>query len=264
LFHFTPKLEFLKGILSEGFRYAFLTEEIPFGGYMESQVTVTSSVKAVCFCDIPLSQSGEHRHQYGQYALAMDREWGMTVGVTPVRYIHPRSSDLRDYTAKKFIELDAALRAPGSDIFTFYMRYLQEIGYEPAPTEDDLCALPQSVLKLLDLVSADYKEMFGRSFGLMALSRLYAGPWTNREQGRVESRVFYDEREWRDIAPADATANLTFKLQHVNHIIVSTASEATELVGHLMTLRDDKHLDFEGPADVWSRLIISDKLMKDL
>ena len=191
LFHFTPKLEFLKGILSEGFRYSFLTEEIPFGGYMESAITLMSAVKAICFCDIPLSLSGEHRRQYGQYALAMDREWGMTVGVTPVRYIHRRSPDLRNYTAKKFIELEGALRAKGSDIFTFYMRYLQEIGYEPAPTEEDLRALPQSVLKLLDLVGADYTEMFGRAFGLMSLSRVYSGAWQDREQGRVSSRVFY-------------------------------------------------------------------------
>ena len=122
LFHFTPKLEFLKGILSEGFRYSFTTEEIPFGGYMESPATVMSAVKAVCFCDIPLSLSGEHRSQSRPYAVAMDREWGMTVGVTPIRYIHRRSPDLRNYTVKKFIELEGALRAPGSDIFTFYMR----------------------------------------------------------------------------------------------------------------------------------------------
>ena len=106
--------------------------------------------------------------------------------------------------------------------------------------------------------------MFGRAFGLMSLSRVYSGPWQDREQGRVGSRVFYNEREWRDIAPADSTANLTFKLQHVNYIVVNTASEANQLVDHLMTLRDDKRLDFAGPADVWSRLIIGEKLMKDL
>ena len=122
LFHFTPKLDYLKEILKDGFRYSFLAEEIPFGGYMESPVTVMSGVKAICFCDIPLSMSDEHRKQYGQYALAMDREWGMMIGATPIRYIHSRSPDLKNYTAKKFIELKGGLR--NSDIFTFYMNYL--------------------------------------------------------------------------------------------------------------------------------------------
>jgi hypothetical protein len=264
LFHFTPKFEFLKGILSEGFRYGFMLEEIPFGGYMESPIMMLSGAKGICFCDIPLSLSSEHRKQYGQYALAMDREWGMMVGVTPVRYIHNRSPDLKNYAAKKFIELHAGLTAPNADIFTFYINYLREIGYENPPTEDDLRALPQPILKLLDLVGTEFTEMFYRAFGLLALSRVYSGSWKDREQGKEGVRNFYNEREWRDVAPADSSANLTFKLKHVNYIMVNTGEEANELVDYLMAIRDDEHLDFSNAGQVWERIIISDKLIKDL
>jgi hypothetical protein len=59
LFHITSKLDYFKGIFKQGFRYSFLVEELPFGGYMESPVTLMSGLKAVCFYDIPLSMSDE-------------------------------------------------------------------------------------------------------------------------------------------------------------------------------------------------------------
>jgi hypothetical protein len=84
LYHFTKKLDSLKGILSTGFRFSVLKEDIPADQFKRA-------LYAVCFCDIKIDDTESHRDCYGNYAIALTKEWGISTGISPVRYVHYNS-----------------------------------------------------------------------------------------------------------------------------------------------------------------------------
>ncbi|MBU0809519.1 MAG: hypothetical protein KKD30_16620 [Gammaproteobacteria bacterium] len=80
LFHFTRSLEFLKSILSNGFRPRYCLEDTRYIGvdYM--------ALPMCCFCDIPISRIKEHTGFYGEYGLGMTKEWGAINNLEPILY----------------------------------------------------------------------------------------------------------------------------------------------------------------------------------
>lgn len=90
LFHFTKSIDFLKGILQNGFYPRYCLEDtnyltVDYVGY-----------PMVCFCDIPLSRISEHTSFYGDYGLGMTKEWGMKNALAPLLYT-PASGALTDF-----------------------------------------------------------------------------------------------------------------------------------------------------------------------
>ena len=45
----------------------------------------------VSFCDLPLSLIRKHLHEYGNFGIGLNKEWGIKNGITPVFYVHERS-----------------------------------------------------------------------------------------------------------------------------------------------------------------------------
>lgn len=86
LFHFTRDLERLKKILTGCFLPFYSRENLEVFG-----VPACPGIPMVSFCDIPLSQSGEHAKKYGCYALGLKKSWGMKKSISPVHYIYPDS-----------------------------------------------------------------------------------------------------------------------------------------------------------------------------
>lgn len=83
LFHFTDKIETLFDILKEGFwpRYS---KETGWG----EKGKIQFAIPMVSFCNIPLSQIGEHIKYYGNYGIGISMEWAVTTGsIQPVFYI---------------------------------------------------------------------------------------------------------------------------------------------------------------------------------
>jgi hypothetical protein len=93
LYHFTRELDTLKKILINGFRYSVLKEEIPSD-------QIKRALYAVCFCDIKISDTESHRNYYGNNAIVLTKEWGMSKGVSPVRYVHNNSPGASKYYLK--------------------------------------------------------------------------------------------------------------------------------------------------------------------
>lgn len=83
LFHFTRSLEYLKGILADGFHPRYCLEDCsPVGAdHM--------GFPMVCFCDIPISRIAEHTAFYGQYGIGMTKEWGLKNQLAPLLYTTP-------------------------------------------------------------------------------------------------------------------------------------------------------------------------------
>ena len=92
LFHFTAKIENVIGILKEGFRPHFCLEDLNFVLPDEPTEDLEHAIPMVCFCDIPLSQSMNHRKTYGNYGIGLSKKWGKVNKIGPVLYAHQNSA----------------------------------------------------------------------------------------------------------------------------------------------------------------------------
>lgn len=94
LYHFTREIDVVKKILENGFRYSLLKEEIPSDMYKRA-------LYAICFCDIRIDETENHRNCYGNQAIVLTKGWGIRNNVSPVRYIHLNSPG----ASKNYIKL---------------------------------------------------------------------------------------------------------------------------------------------------------------
>jgi len=84
LFHFTS-FDNLKHILEcKYFQANYSKEQLTL-----RQSTINHYVPMVCFCDIPLTQTGDHILRYDGFAIGLSKEWGINNGLNPVFYISP-------------------------------------------------------------------------------------------------------------------------------------------------------------------------------
>ena len=106
LFHFTPKIDYLKKIVQDGVRFSFCLEEmdpeiiineisIPCGDYDVFKTAVAKNngvaIPMACFCDIPLLRTNDHKKKYGHYAIGLDKEllsYLYSSIMNPVIYVH--------------------------------------------------------------------------------------------------------------------------------------------------------------------------------
>ena len=85
LFHFTKEFGAFKQILAEGLRFSYCYE--PFGSVVAKQgldIEIKKGSKIleckgiaipmICFCDIPLLRTQQHRRKYGQYMIGFEKE----------------------------------------------------------------------------------------------------------------------------------------------------------------------------------------------
>lgn len=98
LFHFTKTLDFLQGILANGFLPRYCLEDTRWIGVNFTPVPM------VCFCDIPISRVGEHTSFYGSYGIGMTKEWALRNRLEPLIYTPPSGSVTR--FLNELIDLD--------------------------------------------------------------------------------------------------------------------------------------------------------------
>lgn len=109
LIHFTEKIEYLQGIIENGFRYSYCNEVYPVAlvnniinkGNSDfephnilapTEIHGNVLIPMVSFCDIPLTRSEVHAKKYGFYGVGIDRELARTIysNLMPVQYISSR------------------------------------------------------------------------------------------------------------------------------------------------------------------------------
>ena len=104
LYHYTSKFEWVLSILKNRFEFRRCEENLPLTGFSTSVFSLPGIIKysiypkVVCFCDIPFNLVSNHVDQYGEYCIGLTKEWGMKNGITPLRYVHYDTPDLRDDT----------------------------------------------------------------------------------------------------------------------------------------------------------------------
>jgi hypothetical protein len=87
IFHFTPSLDNLYGILSQTFKPQFSEEKVT-----GKSKTMNIHVPVVSFSDIKLSEIHTHIAAYGKYGLGMSKTWATAKELNTVFYVNSLSS----------------------------------------------------------------------------------------------------------------------------------------------------------------------------
>lgn len=94
LFHFTNKYQNLLNILSNCFSPRYCAEYEPsYYFHIDKASGLPDKARSmICFCDLPIFLIKSHLNWYGEYGIGMRKRWGREKGVTPVQYVHERST----------------------------------------------------------------------------------------------------------------------------------------------------------------------------
>lgn len=83
VFKFTKDFELLKKIIRDGVIPNYCEENLSF----EDGTEFCVGIPMASFCDIPITLLDEHNKRYGNYGIALRKEWAIGKGLTPVMYI---------------------------------------------------------------------------------------------------------------------------------------------------------------------------------
>ena len=266
LFHFTRQFDWLQSIIQNGFEFRECTEELSLRGYEscifdQLGITLTThTAKIICFCDLPLHQSKNHRSQYGQYAIALKKEWGIRNGVTPIRYVHANTRGFDGDFYNVVLDLPQAMAREGVDVHGMAANLLRRMPKAPCPSEEDLKALSPGVRQMMSCVNHQYMALLAEVQKLLPFVRIYEGEWEDRTTKQVTQRLFYEEREWRAVAFEDSQ-NLKFNFSDINYFIVTNEEEAEELAKQLLSGGNES--DAVKARAVGRKIRISEEILGD-
>lgn len=82
VFKFTKDYELLKKIIRDGIIPNYCEEDLSF-----DKTTFVVGIPMASFCDIPISLLDEHNKRYGNYGIALSKNWARENGLTPIMYI---------------------------------------------------------------------------------------------------------------------------------------------------------------------------------
>ena len=266
LFHYTPRFEYLQGILATGFEYRQSEEELPLAGYKNcifDQLGITVPLhypRVVCFCDLPFGWSRLHRVQYGNYVIGMTKEWGMRNCVTPIRYVHKQSPDFSHDFYDRVLDLPKYMRFKNTDLHGLFLEIIAQSDLAEAPSEEEMAALSPGVKNVMLAVNTAYLELISQIQRILPFVRLYEGVWRDRVTGEETNRVFYDEREWRAAAFDDEKA-IPFRFDDIRHLIVSTEEERKQLAQQMLARKE--FLLIKDETQIWSKIHTADSIYRD-
>lgn len=182
LFHFTPTIKGLKGILSNGLRMSYCYEECTHD--------LGIALPMVCFCDIPLLRTLNHRAIYGNYMVGLDKEYMINQCqpfLNPVSYLN--SLFLRNLGDEFFKTLLDVINHTYSNEID---RILKEKGYLPLVNKYGF----EKVLKADD--DLNYKSnQISLATARIRYSLAFSKEYSVKKDGK--EIINYNEREWRYI-----------------------------------------------------------------
>lgn len=159
LYHFTKEISVLVSILENGFYPMTAIEDVSF--MMPNYPKARVGIPMVCFTDIPIELSEEHRKEYGLYGIGMKKEWGISAGLNPICYM-----------------------IKGAEIYNAY-NHLQWV----------ICQQAQKLDKIENSDIKHTSEVMNAVMNYAGFLKEYS------EDSAYNQKPFYDEREWRYLPP---------------------------------------------------------------
>ena len=228
LFHFTPSLNNLLGILDKTFypRYCYENFELyrHMTKFIEWVQIIDAALPMVCFCDIPLSQLMSHIEIYGKYGLGMSKEWGIREGLNPVVYFNKNSHLVKNINALKdspFMKGDSNAQAYRG--ITHYLKPYEGTLYRGGRSvkenvrfydEHEWRYVPDSNI----LITNDIKTS-------IPLNLYQSHVWLTNENRKLET---------------DRT-KLSFNANDIKYIIINEEDQINNMVKELRNIKGDRY-----------------------
>jgi Putative abortive phage resistance protein AbiGi, antitoxin len=232
LFHFTPKLEYLKGILTtNGFIPFYCLERLDYLQiYEKNGNKFEMAFPMVCFCDLTFDKQSIHKGKFGNYGIGLSKSWGKSKILSPVTYCSEKT------------------------LSSISLKLLINLAYE-----------------LKENLNENQWNTLNNSLSILMMHfKSYEGFAYNKKTGDFDSEIsrFYDEREWRYI-PLEVNGlkyNLTrsefenekirkkeneriqkdnkllFSVNDINYIILKSESEIAPLLFDLRNSFSEKYV----------------------
>lgn len=227
LYHYTNEYSTLINIINVGFEYRRCKEVLPLTGFSGSPFSIPGVIKhlifpeVICFCDIPFEFVQDHVNQYGEYCIGLTKQWGKQNGITPIRYVHHTTPELRD---DKFYTLQSCaddLPNFNNSMLLLIDNLLSKIDNDYHPlTQKDIDDLPDKWKKLFSQMNCDFLDLISFFRNYLGNMKNYEGEWIDRVTNKKSIRRFYDEREWRALKHNPHMSNLTFKWDDITEILI--------------------------------------------
>ena len=264
VFHHTRKLSSLKSILkTQTFKVQYSTEKI----YVNNKYCLHIAVPMVSFCDIPLTDYKNYFRKkrsdnpkifkygyYGDFGIALKKEWAIKNGICPIIYIPKVKEDFRK---------------TNSLLNLFKSSAVEKIDANNLGMELHNCNSLTSYIKHYE----GYLDRINRSKKVVS-----------------ENYCFYNEREWRFV-PSDTpilwnfyndltdTFGKTNKIKtnkalkiplafsifkDVSLIIVKKDDNIPDIVNILKDLKEKSEFQFEKKLQILcSKIVTTEQLMED-
>ena len=242
LYHFTPKFEYIVSILENGFEHKLLEEVLPFTGFKNSVFSIQGIVEhiispyVVCFCDLPFSLISEHVSEYGRYCIGLSKEWGMSLGITPIRYVHHNTPEISDDTFYTIMETANLLPRLNNSYILMCLKAWNSFNMQKQISID---SVPENIKDYLHMIDKDFFDILKYNISYFGNLRAYEGDWIRRSDGKKITKRFYDEREWRSLKTNKNQPNLKFKAKDISVIIVDSENERRILMEKLKAMMDN-------------------------
>lgn len=196
LYHFIPKIDSLKSILTEGFKPSYATEKI-----LDRQILIPM----VSFSNILLRDAGaDEIIHYGNYAVGLSRDWGIKNGTNPVNYTFENGT--LDKSAKDFLYNSIFVKSLKK--YKEQFKKLHDSKSGPFSKNISLSNTPEEVMKILDYLTLNYNEelfdilsdyatnIYYANWSILSLTKSYSV--TDNEGNTF---IAYNDREWRKVFP---------------------------------------------------------------
>lgn len=163
MYHYTSTIDNVANILKEKKLYPqFCSENL--GTKMKPHLGF--GIPQICCCDIPVSMARNMRSQYGNFAIAFSKEWGIKKEFNPIFYTQDERV-INSYLV----------------LYELASKYLKN-------KKAEILRLNENEVNNYYRESFDYKSSMNFVFGYI---KKYKGEWKNKEYFN------YEENEWRYI-----------------------------------------------------------------
>lgn len=240
LFHYTKKMNSLLEIIKLGVLYPnFCKEDLS----TEKNPNYILGIPEICFCDIPISMANTFLKNYGHYAIAFDKQWGIDNGCNPLLYVandsiidgviysRERVRELRPDIRKKIVKGSAV------EVIQEYMNYKLDNG----AYRYSVGFLKKYMGEWKGKPYCNYEENEWRYIIEEGLGKIW---WKNGEEYKEwRGKTHYINSNGAKITiPKPApTGNLKklglkFSPQDINHIILNKESQIPKFIEKLHTI----------------------------
>lgn len=173
VFRFTRDFELLKKIIRNGIVPNYCEEDLSFNG-----TEFCVGIPMASFCDIPITLLDEHNKRYGNYGIALTKQWAHANGLSPVMYVSNENIL--------------------ASVYYHYNTNKQVLDwYNSKEVQDSL--MRETILK--SLPTAKYMEKLAAEYEHVVNTHIIG--YLKKYEGEYQKRPInnYEENEWRFLVP---------------------------------------------------------------